>query len=68
MRMAFSDFSFFQWVVVSEIGIGIFVLAIGIQAIYRILEEILDELKGEAKKIRDEADFWYRGDKNKESQ
>lgn len=51
--------SFFEWMVLG----GIFAVVLCLQAIYRRLGEILDEMTGETEKTLREADFYDRGDR-----
>jgi len=60
------NLSFFEWMVLGGIYGGLLLIAACFQAIHRCLGEILDEMTGQAQRMRDEADFYDRGDRGKE--
>jgi len=55
----------FQWAIVIGLWWGVIVLVLGFQNINRRLEQILDELTGEASRERSELDFWTVGKEQK---
>jgi hypothetical protein len=56
----------FQVLVLVGMYGGLVCLGAGLQGIYRRLGEILDEMTGEAQKVKDEMDFYDRGNREKE--
>ena len=60
------NLSIFEWIVLGGIYVGIFSMSVGLQGIYRRLGEILDEMTGEAQKVRDEVSFYDRPNQEKE--
>ena len=58
--------TFFEWMVLGGIYAGVFFISVGLQAIYLRLGEILDEISGDAQKMRDEAAFYDRPNRQEE--
>ncbi len=56
----------FQVLVLVGMYAGLFCLGVGLKAIWERLGEILDEMTGEAQRMRDEASFYDRPSGGKE--